>query len=282
MTVEPDPIFAHPRLAAIYDLVDDDRSDLDHYEAIVTEFGAGSVLDVGCGTGSLAVRLAQCGIDVTGVDPAAASLDVARSKPGADHVTWICGTVSDVSPTEFDLVVMTGNVAQVFVSDDAWRETLRLIRDRLAPHGRLVFETRDPAQAAWEDWTSERSFRSHDIDGVGSVETWVETLAVSPPIVRFRWTYRFAEDGVELTSDSTLRFRSLDEIGRSLEATGYRLDDVRDAPDRPGKEFVVLATGTGGTHRGENGESPGWFPAEAEDLPGPSDEHIHHRSNLKR
>ena len=54
----PDLIFADPRLAAIYDEIDTDRSDLDHYEAIVDEFGARSALDLGCGTGVLACRLA--------------------------------------------------------------------------------------------------------------------------------------------------------------------------------------------------------------------------------
>jgi hypothetical protein len=43
-----------------------------------------------------------------------------------------------------------------------------------------------------------------------------------------------------LTS-STLRFRSLDEIDASLAACGFVVVDVRDAPDRPGKEHVVLA-----------------------------------------
>lgn len=46
----PDLIFAHPRLAAIYDVIDDDRSDLDVYTALVEELGARSVLDIGCGT----------------------------------------------------------------------------------------------------------------------------------------------------------------------------------------------------------------------------------------
>ncbi len=45
-----DPIFEHPRLAAIYDALDPDRSDLDAYVAIAEELGARRVLDVGCGT----------------------------------------------------------------------------------------------------------------------------------------------------------------------------------------------------------------------------------------
>jgi len=65
-----DNAFEHPRLAAIYDALDTDRSDLDVYAGIAKELGARRVLDVGCGTGTFAVLLADRGFDVTGVDPA--------------------------------------------------------------------------------------------------------------------------------------------------------------------------------------------------------------------
>jgi len=84
-----DNAFEHPRLAAIYDALDTDRSDLDVYAGIAKELGARRVLDVGCGTGTFAVLLADRGFDVTGVDPALASLDVARAKPGGERVRWI-------------------------------------------------------------------------------------------------------------------------------------------------------------------------------------------------
>jgi hypothetical protein len=45
-----------------------------------------------------------------------------------------------------------------------------------------------------------------------------------------------------LTSDSTLRFRSHDELTHSLLAAGLVADEVRDAPDRPGREFVFIAS----------------------------------------
>src|SRR5690606_20033261 len=62
----PDPLFADPRLAACYDVFDGARDDLPHYHALLAEHGARSVLDVGCGTGSLAVLLAADGLAVTG------------------------------------------------------------------------------------------------------------------------------------------------------------------------------------------------------------------------
>ncbi|MEU5867278.1 hypothetical protein ABZ815_39315 [Nonomuraea sp. NPDC047529] len=103
------------------------------------------------------------------------------------------------------------------------------------------FEARDPARRAWEEWTRESSHDVTEIPGVGSVESWVELIEVSLPLVTFRWTYVFAADGQVLTSDSTLRFREREEVERDLVAHGYVVEDVRDAPDRPGREFVFLA-----------------------------------------
>jgi len=55
---EPDPAFTDPRFAVLYDLLDGDRSDLDLYVDVVREVGANLVVDIGCGTGELAIRLA--------------------------------------------------------------------------------------------------------------------------------------------------------------------------------------------------------------------------------
>ncbi len=44
---------------------------------------------------------------------------------------------------------MTGHVAQVFLSDEAWTATLTAIYDALRPGGRLAFETRNPGDRAW-------------------------------------------------------------------------------------------------------------------------------------
>ena len=53
-------------------------------------------------------------------------------------------------------------------------------------------------------------------------------------LVSFRTTFVFDGDGAVLTSDSTLRFRTRGELADSLAAAGFVVDEVRDAPDRPG------------------------------------------------
>jgi SAM-dependent methyltransferase len=236
-----DDVFEHPRLIAIYDALDADRSDLDVYVAIADELGARRVLDVGCGTGTFALLLANRGLDVTGVDPASASLDVARAKPGSQRVKWLHGDATTLPPMQVDLATMTGNVAQAIVDADDWDGTLRGIHAALQPGGHLVFETRDPAYRAWLEWTRPASHRVAEIHGVGQVETWSEVTDVSGPLVTFRGTFVFASDGQVLTSDSTLRFRERDEVEAALVAHGYVVKEVRGAPDRPGREFVFFA-----------------------------------------
>ncbi|GAB2672312.1 class I SAM-dependent methyltransferase [Kribbella swartbergensis] len=227
-------------MAAIYDELDADRGDLEHYVAMVEEFGARRVLDVGCGTGELATWLARLGVEVVGVDPAEASLEVAKGKEFADRVRWIHGDATTLPPLEVDLAVMTGNVAQVFLTDEEWAATLTGVRQALKPGGRFVFETRDPARRAWEEWTREHTHQVKRVAGGDTVESWSDLLAVELPFVSFRGTYVFASDGAVLTSDSTLRFRERNEVEESLTAAGFTVDDVREAPDRPGKEFVFV------------------------------------------
>ena len=238
----PDAIFDDPRLARVYDSLDPHRIDLDAYVAIIDEVDATSVLDIGCGTGTLACLLAASGLAVVAVDPALASLDVGRRKPHADRVRWIHGDATTLPPVSVDAAVMTGNVAQVFLTDDEWFATLRGIHGALRPRGWLVFETRVPSRRAWERWTPELSRTTVDIDDVGVVESWYELLDVDGSLVSFRTMTRFRRDDLLIESRSTLRFRQRSEVEASLDATGYDTIEVRDAPDRPGLEHVLIAS----------------------------------------
>jgi ubiquinone/menaquinone biosynthesis C-methylase UbiE len=236
-----DAVFAESRLAEIYDLVEGERVDLDHYLAMATEFGARSVLDVGCGTGTFACVLADRGIEVVGVDPAAASLDVARAKPGAQRVRWLHGDATNLPELRVDMATMTANVAHVILTEKEWSATLRGIHRALRSGGHLVFETRNPGQKAWLRWNRAATYRRLEVPGGDSVETWWDLAEVNGDLVSYRRTYVFAADGTTLTSDSTRRFWSRAEIEGSLRSAGYTVVDVHDAPDRPNREWIFVA-----------------------------------------
>lgn len=244
----PDSIFSNPRLARVYDPLDPDRSDLEMYLRYIEEFKAVTVLDVGCGTGTLVSKLTAKGIVALGVDPAAASIDVAREKVDSDLAEFVVGTAVDVSTdpsrqTHFDLVTMTANVAQVFLTDDDWMATLQAIKTCLRSGGYLIFETRRPADRAWERWTKDQTHRLVELEGEGAVEKWIQVTKVDGELVRFESPTIFHRDGERIDSTSTLRFRDEDTIEQSLSAAGFIGIEVRDLPYAPGRGWLILARG---------------------------------------
>ncbi|MCB1435289.1 MAG: class I SAM-dependent methyltransferase, partial [Alphaproteobacteria bacterium] len=111
----PEALYNDPSLVQFYDL-DNGWYDDTRFCLGMARDGQ-RVLDLGCGTGLLAAALAErC--RVTGVDPAAAMLDVARQRAGGDRVTWVEGDARTIRLGEvFDFVVMTGHAFQVFLTD---------------------------------------------------------------------------------------------------------------------------------------------------------------------
>jgi hypothetical protein len=88
------------------------------------------------------------GRHVIGVDPAPAMLVVARRQPVADRVHWVDGDASVLGSPEADLVIMSSNVAQVFLNEAEWAATLRVIR---VPEDTLPSRAATPTTALGND-----------------------------------------------------------------------------------------------------------------------------------
>lgn len=217
--------FRDPRLVTVYDAECPWSREDDYFLSVVNETPSSRLLDLGCGTGRLALGMAVCGHAVTGVDPARASLEAARAKPGADRVTWVEGHSRVLPDAAFDVAVMTSHVAQFFVEDDDWTRTLADLRRALMPGGRLVFDTRDPQARRWERWNPVDSQRRITLPDSGVVTAWTEVTAVRDGAVSFTHHYTFP-DGQELLSTATLRFRAEADIRSSLHNAGFRIEHI--------------------------------------------------------
>jgi SAM-dependent methyltransferase len=215
-------LFADRRLAEIYDALHRDRSDLDPYLARVAELSPTSVLDLGCGTGTFALQLAALGKEVIGVDPAAASIEVARRKDEAGRVRWIVGDATSLPDVEVDLVTMTGNVGE-HLSDTAWSSALVACRKVLRPEGHLLFGARDPAGRPWSQWNESSTFERVEIAGVGVVRDWLEVTDEGPHHFTFRWTFVFERDGTTIEWNATFRVRTRGEITDALTVAGFEI-----------------------------------------------------------
>ena len=244
--------FRDQRLADIYDaLGSEDRPDLDPYLAIVEELGAMRIVDLGSGTGTFACRLAGQGKEVVAVEPAEASVNVARRKPSADRVRWIVGDAAAIpSGAGVDLVTMSGNVPE-HLADEQWADTLAACHRALRPGGHLVFGNRDIEKQSWfrSPEFAPRSAPGSENHGTrvestpeGPVHHWLEVLEVTPEDFSFRWTYRFERDGAELTWETTFRLRSVDEVRAALGDAGFTLVDIRDSEGgHDGNEIFIAS-----------------------------------------
>jgi len=242
----PDAIFADLRLAALYDAVNDPGGPDHRFYLDLAGDVPLRVLDMGCGTGVLATALAARGHLATGADPAAGMLEVARNRPGADRVTWVQSDAATLALEDrFDLIIMTGHVFQVFLSDAEIAACLSNLRAHLAPGGRIAFETRNPAVEEWREWNAADSVETVAVDGVGEIEVCWDVTGTDGAFVTFDTCYRFPDGEVSATP-STLRFMDRDELDRHLRAAGLRPlewygDWDRSPPGETAPEIIVVA-----------------------------------------
>ena len=104
------------------------------------------MLELACGTGLVAIPVAQRGLAVTGVDASRPMLEHAELKTGDAGCHWILADVRKLDLDEcFDLVYLTGNAFQAFLSDADQSALLAVIRKHLSPGGVFAFETRNPS-----------------------------------------------------------------------------------------------------------------------------------------
>jgi SAM-dependent methyltransferase len=238
-----DALFEDGYLSSLYDRLSVDRGDEDFYLHLM--MSAPSVLDVGCGTGTLLHRAREAGHRgrLCGLDPAAGMLEQARHHAG---VEWVQAKLPAAGFTaEFDLVVMAGHAFQVLLDDAELRTFLAAVRRALTPGGRFAFETRNPLDRAWERWTPDDVTEIRD-DAGAAIRVWHDVLEVDGEYVRFNETFASDSWDAPRVSTSTLRFLPAGELDHFLAEAGLAVDERYGDWDRrlftpASREIITIA-----------------------------------------
>jgi ubiquinone/menaquinone biosynthesis C-methylase UbiE len=115
----------------------------------VSELGpAGSVLDVGCGTGALAKRLAARGYRVVGVDPSDGMLEVMRERSPEVEAVQASGTALPFEADRFDLVLTIATLHHI-AEPGGVRLTLAEMVRVARPGGKVLIWDHNPRNPYW-------------------------------------------------------------------------------------------------------------------------------------
>lgn len=106
----------------------------------------GPVIDLACGTGRLAIPLAEKGFEVTGVDIHKGMLGRAAEKAKGLPIKWICGDIRAMDlKLRSELIYMSGNSFQHFLANQDQNKLMEAVVNHLDESGLFIFDTRFPS-----------------------------------------------------------------------------------------------------------------------------------------
>lgn len=203
-----------------------------------------TIVDLGCGTGNMAIPLAKSGFDVFGIDLSAEMLSIARSKwdepdarsggargrGEAGKIRWLQQDMRDWElPEPADAVISFCDCLNYLTEPDDVTEAIRCTYEGLAPGGLFLFDVHAPL--TFERYADEQPFVLDDKD------------------VAYLWTCDYDPD--TRTIDHDLTFFVRDEGSSGAEAVYRRFEESHSQraydPDWIGEQ--LLAAGFELLHR---------------------------------
>jgi SAM-dependent methyltransferase len=215
-------VSAYDRIARLYDpwsvsVVED----VDFYVAEAVR-ADGPVLELGVGTGRIAVPVALAGVRVVGVDSSEGMLEVARETAAAAGVTLDLryGDLRDPPVEEtFTLVMIPFRTLLHMQTDDDRRAALRAVHTRLDPGGRFIFDVFTPGP---EDIAETHGRWLEREPGIFERADWDED--------RRTLVLRVSGDGGD--AELSLAWLSVEDWRRLLEEEGFAVEGLYGWFDR--------------------------------------------------
>lgn len=216
----------------------------DYYARILKLYGAGTrVLDIGCGTGNLTVRLAKRGFEMIGADASTEMLTIAAGK--SSEVMWICQDMENVDiGGTVDAVISTLDSINHLETPEAILQCFSRTADCLESGGLFAFDVNTVFKH--REILGDNTF-VYDVDGVYCV--WQNTYDKRDNGVDIELDLFFEnEDGSYSRGGESFREIALssDEYCRLLEEAGFKVVNVWeyhtfDKPSDNSEKYMIAA-----------------------------------------
>jgi len=208
------------RIASVYDALYPPSPEVeDAAELLATLAGSGRALELGIGTGRVALPLAARGVEVHGIDVSEAMVAELRAKAGGEHIPVTVGDFSGV-PVEgdFDLIFVVFNTFFVLMTQEAQVQCLQAVADHLTPDGAFVVEAFVPDPARFD--RDQRTATSH------LAGDWIllESTVHDPVAQRVRTVNAFISAQATRLYPVELRYAWPSELDLMARLAGLRLE----------------------------------------------------------
>ena len=221
--------YSHNEYGDVFaDIYDDWYHDLDDIKTCVTMLlqlaERGTVLELGVGTGRIAIPLAICGadagIDVVGIDSSPLMLEQLLAKAPSSAPIWaVLGhMVRDMPEGPFALILIAYNTLFNLLTADEQRECLGAAAMRLAPGGHIVVDCFAPKNEL-PNYVAPFQQRSTP-DGVVLSEATIDT---DKQLIDGKFT-EVRKDGSKVTRHWRVRYCGVEELDEMAVAAGLRCE----------------------------------------------------------
>lgn len=207
----------------VYDQVNGWGKDDEFFLALLKKINVKTIADLGCGTGRLTTHFAEAGYQITAIDPNEEAIECAKSKEYHGEVTWIVGDSTNLKTSTYETIIMTANVAQVFLTEESWKNVVADAFRALKPGGHFIFDTRNPLAKVWKEWEKDTTPDvATDLVNGEPLEIWTQYEGLVDDVFTFYETVKRTRTGeVVIHEKMQLKFRTQEAIYESLKKEGF-------------------------------------------------------------
>lgn len=215
------------------------RRDIDFWRHQASEHGD-PILELACGTGRIAIPVADDGHDVTGIDVSESMLEQARRKSSGspNPVRWVNADIRSFQlDRKFALIIVPFNGMCLLQTDSALAACLERVRQHLSPDGRFVVDVSAPklerlaSVATADPWSMEQEYQSPDGDGTVRATHTITAYDSVAQVTERTIRYHFP-DGSTAEDRLLMRVYFPRELRLLLERAGFRIIEEFGSYDR--------------------------------------------------